>query len=33
MNSEKMKVMTLALPAKLVGLEKKHEVKRLEHGP
>ena len=29
MNNEKMKAMTLALPAKLVGLEKKHGVKRV----
>ena len=29
LNNEKMKAMTLALPAKLVGLEKKHKVKRI----
>jgi hypothetical protein len=29
LNNEKMKNMTLELPAKLVGLEKKHRVKRI----
>ena len=29
LNNEKMKAMTLALPAKLAGLEKKHRVKRV----
>jgi hypothetical protein len=29
LNNEKMKTMTLELPAKLVGLEKKHRVKRI----
>jgi hypothetical protein len=29
LNNEKMKAMTLALPAKLGGLEKKHGVKRV----
>jgi hypothetical protein len=29
LNNEKMKAMTLELPAKLGGLEKKHEVKRI----
>jgi hypothetical protein len=29
LNNERMKAMTLALPAKLVGLEKKHGVKRI----
>jgi hypothetical protein len=29
LNNEKMKAMTLALPAKLVALEKKHGVKRV----
>jgi hypothetical protein len=29
LNNEKMKTMTLELPAKLVGLEKKHRVNRI----